>query len=554
MSLSMSLFTAFSGLRNHQEMLNIVGNNIANVNTLGFKKSRILFSDALNQFVRSGTKPTDLSGGTNPFQVGLGVNVNSIDRNWNQGSLQNTGIVTDLALQGPGLFIMKQSGTNLFTRSGSFQFDAEGKLVSSQNGAIVQGKIAVNGVIPSGNNLEDIIIDTNLKLPAIATTEVNWGGNLESDSSLTRTENVIQKGNIDSDLPGPFTVNTTIYNDFGASYDLALTYTKTANPNEYTLSWEVFDESTPPVSVGSGSISPILFEDDGNGNYVMSAASQALFDGINNRVNIGAENIDFVFDSKETTQNASATTISISADEDRDPNIVSGSINVFDSLGSSHLITVKFTKVNDNQWSWVASVPGTNTASGQEESLTGTIVFNSDGSLSPGNISPSDPHLVFDPKGGAETLSVKLDFGNAFDGVTQTSTDSKILGLSQDGGTSASLNNIQIDQFGNIQGIFSNGTTRTLAQLMVANFANVGGLSSEGDNMFSAQPNSGDVVISTLGNDSSSRVQSGVLEQSNVDLSEEFTQMIIAQRGFQANSRVITTADAILQETIALVR
>lgn len=554
MALSLSLFTGFSGLRNNQGMLDIVGNNIANVNTLGFKKSRILFSDALNQFVRSGSQPTASNGGTNPFQVGLGVKVSSIDRNWSQGSLQNTGIVTDLALQGPGLFILKSNGNNLYTRAGSFQFDANGRLVSSQNGSIVQGKLAIDGLIPPGNNLEDITIDTNMRIPAVATTEVKWGGNLESDSDLTRTENVIQKGNIDSDLPGPFSINTSIYNDFGDSYDLALTYTKTANPNEYDLSWEVFDSSNPPVSVGTGSISPIKFEDDGNGNFVMDAASIALFDGANNRVNLVGENLDFVFDSTTSTQNASATTLSISADEDREPNIVSGSINVFDSLGNPLLVTVKFTKIGDNQWTYVASVPDTTTASGNEESLTGTIVFNSDGSISPGNISPSDPSLSFKPKGGAETLNVKLNFGTDFDGVTQTSSDSKILALSQDGAASAVLNDIQIDRYGNIKGIFSNGTSRTLAQLMVANFANVQSLSSEGENTFSAQPNSGDVIISTLGAESGTVVQSGALEQSNVDLSAEFTQMIIAQRGFQANTRVITTADTLLQETINLVR
>ncbi|MCH7962706.1 MAG: flagellar hook protein FlgE [Bacteroidetes bacterium] len=554
MALSLSLFTGFSGLRNHQGMLDIVGNNIANVSTLGFKRSRILFSDALNQFVRSGSRPTDSNGGTNPFQVGLGVKVSSIDRNWTQGSLINTGITTDLALQGPGLFILKSNGNNLYTRAGSFQFDANGQLVSSQNGAIVQGKIAVDGLIPSGNNLEDIIIDTNMKIPAVATTEVNWGGNLESDSVLTRTEEVIQKGNIDSDLPGPFLVNSTIYNDFGDSYDFVLTYTKTANPNEYDLAWEVFDSSNPPVSVGSGSISPIQFEDDGNRNFVMDAASIALFDGVNNRVNLVNENLDFVFDSTTSTQNTSATTLSISADEDREPNIVSGSINVFDSLGNSHLVTVKFTKIGDNQWLYVASVPGSSTASGNEESLTGTILFNSDGSISPGNITPSDPHLTFDPKGGADTLNVGLNFGTDFDGLTQTSSDSKILALSQDGAASAVLNDIQIDQYGNINGIFSNGTSRTLAQLMVANFANVQSLSSVGENMFSAQPNSGDVIISTLGAESGTVVQSGALEQSNVDLSAEFIEMIIAQRGFQANARVITTADTILQETINLVR
>ena len=139
MALLNSLFSGVSGLRNHQAMMDVIGNNIANVNTIGYKGSRITFSDTFNQLIKSGTNPEEGAGGTNSMQVGLGMKINSIDRNWNQGTFERTGITTDLALQGPGLFVLKSNGTQLYSRAGAFIFDAEGKLVNPQNGAVVQG-------------------------------------------------------------------------------------------------------------------------------------------------------------------------------------------------------------------------------------------------------------------------------------------------------------------------------------------------------------------------------------------------------------------------------
>ena len=145
MALLNSLFAGVSGLRNNQATMDVIGNNIANVNTIGFKGSRVTFSDTFNQFVKAGTNPTATSGGTNSFQIGLGMKINSIDRNWNQGTFERTGITTDLALQGQGLFVLKSNGQQLYSRAGAFIFDADGKLVNPQNGAVVQGKVA-NGL------------------------------------------------------------------------------------------------------------------------------------------------------------------------------------------------------------------------------------------------------------------------------------------------------------------------------------------------------------------------------------------------------------------------
>ncbi|MDH7604712.1 MAG: flagellar hook-basal body complex protein, partial [Melioribacter sp.] len=218
MALLNSLFAGVSGLRNHQSMMDVIGNNISNVNTIGYKGSRVTFSDTFNQFVKAGTNPTASTGGTNSFQIGLGTKINSIDRNWNQGTFERTGITTDLALQGPGLFILKSNGQQLYSRAGAFIFDADGKLVNPQNGAVVQGKIANGlGEIPPGTTLQDIVIDKNMRLPAVKTTNVSWGGNLQSSSPTIRTDVVDLVGNLSNTAP----INSR-YPDDGYTYNLKM--------------------------------------------------------------------------------------------------------------------------------------------------------------------------------------------------------------------------------------------------------------------------------------------------------------------------------------------
>ncbi|MFA7418960.1 MAG: flagellar hook protein FlgE [Melioribacteraceae bacterium] len=556
MALLTSLFAGVSGLRNHQSMMDVIGNNISNVNTIGFKGSRVTFSDTFNQFVKAGTNPTETTGGTNSYQIGLGAKINSIDRNWNQGTFERTGITTDLALQGQGMFVLKNNGQKFYSRAGAFVFDADGKLVSPQNGAIVQGKVAsTEGVIPPGNNLEDIIINTNMKLTAVDTSEINWGGNLKSNSEITRTEEVVQRGNLNSaalavgESTTDYTV--TVYNEYGESFNFTSNYEKTAD-DVYTYSWSLTDSEG--TELDNGTMVGLTFEDDGTGTMRLDAASQAMFDGTNNNVLVTGNDINFTFDGTILTQNASTNTFSASADNNRVPNVVSGSVTVYDSLGTSHQVTLKYTKISDNIWKWSSSVPGTSTVDGKEAVRRGTIEFNADGTLDPAKISPNDPSFSFDPAGGANTVTMDLNFGSGFGGVTQTSASSVISALSQNGSPAATLSNLNIDQYGNIVGIFSNGSSQTLAQIMCATFNNLNGLISTGDNMYSAYANSGEPRINSLGEETNTTIQSGALEQSNVDLSEEFTRMIVSQRGFQANARVITTADSLLQEITNLIR
>ena len=549
MSLINSLFSGVSGIRNHQSMLDVIGNNIANVNSIGYKGSRVTFSDTFNQFVRYGTNPTATAGGTNTFQVGLGMKLNSVDRNWNQGTFERTGITTDLALQGDGLFVLKKNGETFYSRAGAFIFDANGQLVNPQNGAIVQGKVSTDdGTIPPGNNLENIRIDSNLRLPAVATTKIAWGGNLDSTLPLTRSENYVQSGNINGTMAVGDKVeeSNTIYDELGNEYTFKTSYKKT-DTDKYDLTYELVDSDGNALStpIGPTTVEAIFDSSDPDGKMLS-------LDGNNppQKINITDTTlgINFDYDASGVKQR-STNTISSSVDTNRDATMVTGTVSIFDSLGNSHTMSLKFTKLDDNSWNWVADVPPD---SGDLSGNSGSITFNTDGSIA--SISPNPSEITFRPLSGAAQQDIVLNLGEEFDGITQTSSSAVVSALSQNGSAAASLTNISIDQYGYIEGVFTNGKSKKLAQILVSTFPNRNALASVGENMFRISANAGEPYISEPGESSNTTIQSGALEQSNVDLSEEFTRMIVSQRGFQANSRVITVSDTLLQEITNLVR
>lgn len=559
MSLLNSLFSGVSGLRNHQAMMDTIGSNIANVNSIGYKGSRVTFSDTFNQFVRFGSDPTSTSGGSNTFQIGLGMKINAIDRNWNQGTFERTGITTDLALQGNALFVLNNNNETFYSRAGTFALDSSGNLVNTGNGGIVQGKLATDeGEVPAGNNLVDIKIDTGKKLPAVATTEIKWGGNLEAGSTVTQTQNVVHTGNLPNtavDATPNFVRETTIYNDYGDQYKVRVTYDKTANAREWSIRAEVIDPDgnvIPDANIDTNELNlgaNVLRTFDAAGD--LPAAPTTSF-----TIADASEGLNFTIDLANIKSATAADTLSGIADNNREPTIVEGSLSIFDSLGNPHTLSVRYTMEDPaaRTWNYRISVPassGTLDVSG----ATGTISFNDDGSLN--NVNPQNPAQVqFTPSTGAAIQAIKLDFGtaNGFDGITQTSSNSVISALSQNGSDSAVLTDFNIDQYGFITGVFSNGQSRKLAQILLAKFTNNGGLVSVGDNMFTVSANSGTPVVAEPGETTGTTIQSGALEQSNVDLSEEFTRMIVAQRGFQANARVVTSSDTLLQEVTNLVR
>ncbi len=696
MALLNSLFAGVSGLRNHQSMMDVIGNNISNVNTIGYKGSRVTFSDTFNQFVKAGTNPTSSTGGTNSFQIGLGTKINSIDRNWNQGTFERTGITTDLALQGPALFILKSNGQQYYSRAGAFIFDADGKLVNPQNGAVVQGKIANGlGEIPPGTTLQDIVIDKNMRLPAVKTTNVAWGGNLQSSSPTIRTDIIDLVGNLNNTAP-----TGSAYPDDKYTYSLKITgnlnssatgyptdppgtddiddyvekriydnknneqyiyYRFVKNGSNWELHYQLSSTQLSSITNANDVVETLVLDgsdifnvNDGNdlyfkldlseitnlasnsnikdairpitGNQIYAKDGKEFylvnyyeFDGSNwnyyykvfdnegklvtnenansNDIDSDPPNLPYgdgliklsfdpitglltgIEDSTATfinftnsdnkldfkinlnsLTNLNATTNPISrVDKGEIPEPVLGAVTIFDSLGNSHTLSIKFEHIDNNRWSWSVTVP--QTSGTLSPNAFGEIYFDANGQIQSiwqaGNqvtTTPPTPQITFTPSTGAEVQIIDLDFGKGTAGVTQTNLTSQIAALSQNGSASAALSNLNIDQYGNIIGIFSNGNSLKLAQIMVATFKNLNALVSVGDNMYNVAANSGDPRIDAPGENSVTTIQSGALEQSNVDLSEEFTRMIISQRGFQANARVITTADSMLQEITNLIR
>ena len=229
------------------------------------------------------------------------------------------------------------------------------------------------------------------------------------------------------------------------------------------------------------------------------------------------------------------------------------SASVFDSLGNRITLKLTFTKVAENQWSWSATIPDTSAATGERTVGGGALVYNTDGTLQ----STTGNQVTFTPAGGASPLTLDLRFGTTsasapgvFSGITQTGGSSSISRRNYDGHESGTLTDVKFDIYGKVLGSFSNGTVQTLAQVMLAEFNNVEGLERMGDNMYALSANSG--IPSILEPGEVSTLTPGALEQSNVDLADEFTKMIMAQRGFQANARVISTSDELLQELVNL--
>lgn len=384
-----SLFSGISGLRSHQTMLDTTGNNIANVNTAGFKGSSVLFEDSLSQVVGEAGIPDAATGGQNPAQVGLGVQVGGIRTNFAQGAAQTTGRGGDLMIQGDGFFAVRAGGETLYTRAGGFAFDGQGKMVTA-DGALVQGWSAQNGAVDTGQAPGTISIPQDLVSAARATTTSTATGNLPSTAAVGTQ----------------LVRDIAVYDAQGTKTSLSLTFTRTA------AGWDVAE----PVSGATGAL--------------------AFTDG---RQTAGL------------TLTAGGIAVDLSA-----------------VTGFADMSTV---------------------------ALTG-----------------------------------------------------------QNGAAAGTLKSYAITADGSIVGTFSNGRTETLAKIAMATFANAEGLEKAGGTTYRASVNSGQAQIGEAGQAGVGSLLSGALEMSNVDLSQEFTNLIVAQRGFQASARVITTSDEVLQELTNLKR
>jgi len=419
--MSIALFNAITGLTNFQRVLDVVGSNIANMQTPGYKRSNIAFKELLSQTLKSASAPVGGTGGTNPLQIGLGSSLGAINTQYTQGLLETTGRPTDLALTGKGFFVMRNETGVGYTRNGCFSIDVDGNLVDN-NGYIVQGWLAKNGAVDTTGSQENIKIT------------------LGETSIATATQNISYAGNLD------------------ASQDIYA--------------------AGPPETGGK---------------------------------------------------------------------FISESI-VYDSLGKEHTLSITFKKVTPgagaSQWDWSAEIDGN--AAG-----TGSAAFLSSGGYDEAN-STADPAATYDVGEGAAALVISLNFLQ----MTQLSNPGQysVVAKSQDGFETGTLQTFSIDKSGQIIGMFSNGLSETVGQLAIADFLNPEGLEKMDGGILRESGNSGSPQVGIAGSGSRGSVTNGALELSNVDLSSEFTKMIIAQRAFQANSRVVSVMDKILEEMANLKR
>lgn len=649
-----SLFTGLSGIQAHQQRTNVVANNLANLNTTGYKVQRANFEELLAQTFKDATGPEGGVSGTNPVQVGTGVRLKSIDTNFSQGSLQTTEKNTDLALEGNGFFILQDhTGNQSYTRDGAFGFDADGRFVNPANGMLVMGNLAVNGEFLGGaTDLQPIRLDLQQEIPGSATGDVKLSGNLDPGSvpSLTadtefttsskfagagvtgailesRIQITINSGS-SAPIEGQITVPDATYNTLT---NLADGVNAAINANEKLVGNVVAQVNTagqlelrttggPGLTlavsdVTAGGVAAVFGAGPGAGAASTAAAPGGNINGLaqvgkdldagdilqfsGSRVDgstfegsftFGAANDGILLSDLLTSfQNEFGGSVSATVDANGKISVTdtngaqitgftaefalqdsgttsSGLIGtdppeqhristvIFDSQGSPKTMNITLTESTEaNKWSYDVKIDGQRPQTG----ALGTITFNEDGSnrkFKP--LEGVDTEVEFVPAGGVQTMSISLtgerQTDPAITGLTQFSSPSTAGVATLDGRSPGSLERIFISTDGVIEGRFDNGQTLDLARTIIADFENPGGLHRQGGNLFAETENSGRRIEERPTVTIGTQVVSGALELSNVDMATELADLIVSQRGFQANSRVVTTTDQILAETVNL--
>lgn len=514
-----AMYNGVSGLRSHKTMMDVISNNIANINTIGFKSSRVSFKEMFNQTMKGATAPKGSGiGGTNPTQIGLGVSIGSIDVNQGQGSLQPTGKVTDIAIEGSGYFLVGNGQGRFYTRDGSFNIDSDGFLVTAGSGLKVLGwgadKITgtIDSTVPVSNT-------SYISLPvgqiSRQTTAVTYGGNLDSSTAAGGTRSV----------------SALVYDSLGTEHTLAVNFTKIQRP---IISQGYADADVTTIGVGTVDISV----DTGTipttppHIYSVNMAAGSTLGDLQAAIN-AIDGVDASILDNGASAGADRYQLRVVSANGKQAQVNSG-LTVGDQSPSFSISTE-----GAGQWSWTAAEAGV--AAGN-----GMITFDALGKA----LNATGSALIPMSNGSNTPLEAKLSFGS----ICQLSGGTTVSATSQNGLPMGMLDSFTIGQDGIISGVFTNGTSQPLAQLALTAFSNPAGLTKVGANLLIESSNSGLPQISIPAIGSMGKINAGFLESSNVDLPTEFANMIVAERGFQANSRIITTSDEILQELVQLKR
>ena len=664
-----TLFTGLSGIQVHQTRTNVVADNIANINTAGFKSRRANFQDLMAQTIKQAAGPRGALGGQNPVQAGAGVKLKSVDINLSQGVIQSTGRKTDLAIDGDGFFILSDGTQNYFSREGSFSFDPLGRLINPSTGMVVQGNVADSqGTFGATTDLQSIQIDINQEVPGNATARVNLAGNIDRGATPTWTTGTLfTTASTITSTGFPTSLAEKQVLELLVSSKEGLTTGLVEIPQGSYPTIERFVDALNSVISGNERLAgKVLAEVDTTGQNVMlrtsfggddvrislanvgssttvqdigfapATAGTGVFagrqlslgdqsraarmgDDMNSLSQVGASldagdrlrfsgirsdgttfNGFFTYDpstgltsvsdflatletafgdevtaelspiGKITLKNplgseVSGFSLQVNLDDSGQGSGLIGysfeegpprhkiATKLFDSQGRAHSLAVTLTAspVN-NQWYWFARIDNQIPTSG----WSGTAQFDTDGSIRTFTPSQGEGTILEFLLG--DVVPIKVDFTGrdiperGINGLTQFVAPSSADVVDQDGKPSGQLDQVFVLSNGILKGRFTNGETRNLARVNLATFRNQEGLERAGGNLFSQTENTGTPLIEVATETIQSQIVSESLELSNVDMAQEFVEMIISQRGFQANARVVTTTDQLLAETVNL--
>lgn len=570
-----SMYSAVSGLKTHQTKMDVIGNNIANVNTVAFKSSSVVFQDVLYQMTSnaSGANAATGTGGVNAKQIGLGVTTGATNLSiTTSGAAETTGRAFDIRLSDQSttnFFVVNNGSENLFTRAGSFYVDGAGNLCMTSTGYTVMGW----QVDPTTGNIKKdtvsalrVMQTSNLTSAPEATTQANVSGIIDKNDKDVLSDNGLIK-------------TLTFFDNLGYSYTARFAMKSTGTDGKYTVELEkilnsdgttFYDASTQQTSDGKTvNVEDIFGKKETNitlGTY--KQVQSGYFLNTDGKIYVGSSAVA----SKLLTYDDASKSFKC---EDR-----SGPYSLKQVYGISDAMQSKINPPTGT----TATVTATVNAGTGVLTLTGDVTdyeiafstkdgtfsgvgerdtYNADGSVNKAGSKANTVTLNMSKLGNNPTQfdDITIDFSglkDADNGGKSTavmSTGSIDDGVTGKGKKLGAMIGISIDNNGLIKGTYDNGNTEILGQIAVAQFANASGLEKVGENCYRTTLNSGEfdgigVEISADG----SSMTSGELEMSNVDLSTEFTQMIITQRGFQANSRIITTSDTLLEELVSLKR
>ena len=559
MGLSTAMYTGLSGLNVNQTKINVIGNNIANVNTTAFQGSRTLFQTQFSQVFSAGTAPNGTTGGVNPTQVGLGAVVGTTQRDITPGSIETTGVPSDMAIEGDGYFILTGSdGRTVYTRDGSFSLDASNQLVSIDGRRVMGFAVDENFQIIPGT-LTPLTLPVGELSIARPTSTVQLDGDLSAAGvPATKGSELVSIDLVDAG--GSPASSATALTDLRAASDPAtplLTDGAQITIRGVTKGGRALPEATFTVGTDGNTLGDLA-------NWLNDVLGIQTGDGLPDKPGVQIENgrlvvrgnageandLSFAND-QLTITGGNVGGLAFNKTQAAEGSSAFTSFTVFNSLGEPQIVDLTFTleDLTDSGPVWRFYVESNETSGPARELGTGLIRFDNNGNF----VSAEGNELAMDiaGSGAASPLRFTLDF-SALNGLS--TAESNVVMSAQDGFPPGTLSGFSVSRDGVINGTFSNGLTRPLGQIALATFANPQGLVAEGDNLFVQGPNSGEARVVTPGTFGSGTVLGGALEQSNVDLSREFIGLVTASTGFQAASRVISTTSDLLDQLLLIVR